>query len=385
MTDALALRYRGPWFSMGLRVVHVVVAGDIGGAERLLVDLASRPKESGATHVVALMTPNRKLAEMFERAGLTVRDRGEVRENPIAYLWRSFGPSDVAWLDGVLRSEKATLAHLHTFGSHVVGTRAALRAGIPILRTEHHIQYFLDPSTKSFTRWSLARVDRTVAISQYVADWVTREVPDVSSRLRVVLNGVDADYFRARERSSSAEGRPFTFAVVCRLEPWKGVDLVVEAAAAASNFAVDILGDGSERPRLERLVAEKGLRDRVRFLGYLKDPRPAVADADAFVSASKDEPLGLSVLEALAMERPVVAFAGGGIPEIVQDGETGWLVRDRNAHALARAMTYAASDRERARRFGVAGRAFVDRKCRIETMCRGYAAVYDELATARAR
>lgn len=362
--------------------MHVVVAGDIGGAERLLVDLASRPKETGAEHVVALMTPNRALAAMFARAGLTIRDRGPVRENPLAYLWRSLGPSDVAWLERVLVEERASVAHLHTFGSHVIGTRAALRANVPMLRTEHHIQYFVDPSTKVFTRWSLARVDRTVAISQYVADWVTRAVPAIASRLRVVLNGVDADYFSARPQSAAAVERPFTFAVVCRLEPWKGVDLVVEAALHATNFCIEIVGDGSERARLERLVKDKNLADRVRFRGYLADPRVAVADADALVSASKDEPLGLSVLEALAMERPVVAFAGGGIPEIVQDGETGWLARERSAATLARAMSEAASDRPRARRFGIAGRKFVDERCRIETMCRGYRAVYEELAVA---
>jgi len=366
----------------GLRVVHVVVAGDIGGAERLLVDLASRPKESGAEHVVALMTPNRALAAMFEKAGLAIRDRGPVRENPIAYLWRSLGPSDVAWLANVLRDERASVAHLHTFGSHVVGTRAALRAGVPIVRTEHHVQYFIDPSTKSFTHWSLARVDRSVAISQYVADWVTRAVPSIAPRLRVVLNGVDADYFAPRAASSGAAERPFTFAVVCRLEPWKGVDLVVEAASRASGFSVDIVGDGSERARLERLARDKGVADRVRFLGYLADPRAAVADADAVVNASREEPLGLSVLEALAMERPVVGFAGGGIPEIVQHGETGWLVGDRSAAALSTAMSEAASDRPRARRFGQAGRRFIEERCRIETMCRGYRAVYEELAAA---
>jgi glycosyltransferase involved in cell wall biosynthesis len=195
-----------------------------------------------------------------------------------------------------------------------------------------------------------------------------------------VLNGVDADYFSPRPQSAKAAERPFTFVVVCRLEPWKGVDLVVLAASLAKDFRVDIVGDGSEKPRLERMIAEKGLGERVRLLGYLADPRNAVADADAFVSASRDEPLGLSVLEALAMERPVVGFAGGGIPEIVQDGRTGWLVHERSADALARTMSDAASDRARARRFGIAGRAFVDGHCRIESMCRGYRAVYEELA-----
>lgn len=375
----------------GLRVVHVVVAGDIGGAERLLVDLASRPKESGAEHVVALLTPNRKLAAMFEKNGLSIRDRGPVRENPIAYLWRSLGPSDVAWLAGVLKDERASVAHLHTFGSHVLGTRAALRAGVPIIRTEHHVQYFIDASTRSFTRWSLARVDRSVAISQYVADWVTRAVPGIAPRLRVILNGVDADYFSPRrateaseasEQSATAAERPFTFAVVCRLEPWKGVDLVIEAASRAKGFAIDIIGDGSERARLEQIARDLGVADRVRFLGYLADPRAAVADADAVVNASREEPLGLSVLEALAIERPVVGFAGGGLPEIVQHGETGWLVPERSAAALASALSEAASDRGRARRFGLAGRRFIEERCRIETMCEGYRAVYEELVAA---
>ena len=334
--------------------------------------------------MVALFTPNRALAAMFERAGLAIRDRGPVRENPVAYLWRSLGPSDVAWLTNVLREERADIAHLHTFASHVLGTRAARRAGVPTIRTEHHVQYFVDPSTKAFTLWSLARVDLSVAISQYVADWVRRAVPAVASKQRVVLNGVDADYFSPRPRSSAAEARPFTFAVVCRLEPWKGVDLVVEAASRSEGFCVDIVGEGSEKQRLERMVAEKGLESRVRLLGYLADPRPAIADADAFVSSSRDEPLGLSVLEALAMERPVVGFAGGGIPEIVQDGKTGWLVHERSGELLARTMFDAASDRERARRFGVAGRAFVEARCRIESMCRGYRAVYEELAKVRA-
>ena len=134
-----------------VRVTHVVVAGDIGGAERLLVDLATRPRETGAEHTVALMTPNRKLADMFEGAGLKVRDRGRVRENPLAYLWRSLGPRDVAWLEDVLRKERTEIAHLHTFGSHVVGARAALRADIPFVRTEHHVSYFIDPSCSPFT------------------------------------------------------------------------------------------------------------------------------------------------------------------------------------------------------------------------------------------
>src|SRR5262249_37338127 len=150
-------------------------------------------------------------------------DRGPIRENPIAYLWRSLGPRDVTWLASIFASEQATVAHLHTFQSHVIGTRAARRAGVKTLRTGHHVQYFLDPSTSAFTRWSLRRTDSIVAISDYVRDFVGRTAPYAATKMRVVRNGVDADYFAERPFEISA--RPFTFVVACRLEPWKQVDL----------------------------------------------------------------------------------------------------------------------------------------------------------------
>jgi glycosyltransferase involved in cell wall biosynthesis len=360
------------------RVVHVVVAGDIGGAERLLVDLASRPRETGALHAVALLTPNRKLKEMFERAGLKVHDRGKVRENAISYLVRSLGPRDVGWIAGVLVGERAQVAHLHTFASHVVGTRAALRAGVRIVRTEHHVQYFTDPSCAPFTRWSLRRVDRTVAISRYVGEFVARTAPYAAAKLRVVRNGVDAQHFAVAP--PPAPGGPFTFAVVSRLERWKRVDRVLSALAAVGGARLLVVGDGSERARLQGLAGRLGIEARVEFRGYQTDPRPALAEAHVCVNASDDEPLGLSVMEAMASARPVVAFAGGAMPELLATGDRGWLVRERTPDALAAAMREAASDTARVVRMGGAARAFVEAECRVEAMCGQYGAIYRELA-----
>jgi glycosyltransferase involved in cell wall biosynthesis len=359
-------------------VVHVVVAGDIGGAERFLVDLATRPSQTGVEHSVALMTPNPKLADLLRCAGLRLHDRGRVRENPVAYLWRSLGPADVRWLVDVLRTEHASLAHLHTFASHVIGTRAAAALSIPVVRTEHHTQYFVDLSTSMFTRWSLKRADAVVAISQYVRDFVADTAPYVIDRMVVVRNGVDADYFAMRPNVAE-DSRPFRFVVVCRLEPWKGVDLVIEALVTVPEARLDVVGDGSERARLAQLAQELGVGDRVRFLGYESDPRAALAQGDVAINSSLDEPLGLSVLEALATGRPVLAFAGGGIPEVVVDGETGWLVYERSAGALAGRMRQAALSRGRAVEMGRRGRGFVDSECRIETMCDGYRRVYERL------
>ena len=148
------------------------MAGDIGGAERLLVDLASRPEQSGADHCVALMTPNPRLREMIRAAGVTICDRGPVRENPLAYLWRSFGLADVAWLEHILTDEGASVVHVHTFGSHILGVRAALRRHLPVLRTEHGIHHYLD-----LRQWALQKTDCLVAVSEYVGRFVERKAP----------------------------------------------------------------------------------------------------------------------------------------------------------------------------------------------------------------
>ena len=364
---------------MPVRVVHVVVAGQAAGAERLLVDLASRASVTRAEHALALMTSNEKVRQLFRGAGLRVHDRGPVRENPIAYLRMSLGRSDVAWVTRVMQEERADVAHLHTFASHVLGTRAALRAGAKILRTEHDTHYFTDPSCSPFTRWSLRRTHRVVAISQHVADFVLSTVPHVETKLAVILNGVDVDRFAPRPELAPTSGA-IRFVLACRLEPRKQPDVVVRAIARVENAELDILGDGSMRAALDRLVGELGVGARVRIHGYSADPREIIARADACVSGAKHEPLGLSVLEGLSMGKPVVAFAVGGIPEIVHDGKTGWLVRDLGVDALEAALRDAAKDRARLRAMGDVARSEVVARHGIDTMCAGYANEYERLA-----
>jgi len=358
-----------------LRVMHVVVAGDIGGAEQLLVDLAIRPDRTGADHQVALLTPNRALAAYLGGAGLRVHDRGPVREDPLAYLYTALGPAHVSWLAALLVRERIDVVHTHTLGSHVLGTRAALRTGRAQLRTEHHVAHYMAPSSSPFTRWAAARTDRIVAVSEYVRRVLARTAPGAASKTTVVRNAVDAERWSPRPRSDHG----FRVGVVCRLTAWKRVHLVVKAAASAG-VELWVIGDGEERARLEALARRRG--GAVRFVGRQADTRPFVAECDAVVSAAEAEPLGLSLLESLSMERPVIAFAGGGIPEIVQHGVSGVLVTQSTAAALEEAFASARRDRAGLARMGAAGRAFVLAHCDIGRMCEGYASVYRSLSRA---
>jgi glycosyltransferase involved in cell wall biosynthesis len=351
--------------------MHVVVAGDIGGAERLLVEIGRNAKHTEAEHEVALITPNRALFEYLEKGGLLVHDRGPSRENPLAYLVRSLGPRDVAWLAGLLASRRVDIVHTHTFGSHVVGTRAARRARKPQIRTEHGIIHYFDPSCSVFTRWAAARTERFVAVSEHVLRGLARASPAIAARATVVRNGLDVGYFTPQARGEGA----FSLAIVCRLTWWKRVDLAIRAAALARADLV-VVGDGEDRAKLEALARK--LDAPVRFVGLQKDPRPFIAAASAVMSTSEEEPLGLSVLESLAMARPVIAVAEGGVPEIVKDGETGFLVPAGEAE-LAAAIERARRAPAELQAMGERGRAFVEENCTIARMCQGYAAEYRRL------
>jgi glycosyltransferase involved in cell wall biosynthesis len=359
------------------KVVHIVVAGEVGGAERFVANLAIRPELSGADHSVALMTPNPKLRAFFTDAGLRIYDRGPVRENPLAYLWRTWGPRDIAWLGHVLKEEGADLLHAHTHGALVLAARAGLRYRLPVVRTEHNVRHYHDPSCALFRHWALRHTTRIAPVCAHVAQTVAAVAPHARDHIQVILAGIDTSRFVPAPPRT--EG-PFTFAMVGRLEPVKQIHLAIEAVARTPGVRLDIAGEGRERARLESLVKERSVEDRVRILGFVSDQRPVVAAADAVINCSRVEGFPASLIEAAAQQRPAVAFDCCGIPEIVEDRRTGWLVRDQTVDGLAAALAEASADRARAAAFGAAARRRAEAKFRFETTCEAYGALYRELA-----
>ncbi len=361
-----------------MNVVHVVVAGDIGGAERMVADLAARPRETGAAHAVATISPNPRLVRMLRQAGLRVHDRGRVREGVAPYLWCSLGPTDKDWLVDVLARERAHVVHLHTFGSQVIGTRAARTVGARVVRTEHSTRIYVDPSCWPFSRWSLRRANAVVAVSEHVRAIALRKAPWVGPKLCVVHDGVDVIRFAPRA-AVEHPAATFRFVAIGRLEPRKGLDLAIEALACVTDATMEIVGEGCERGRLEELVRRRGLGARVRFHGYVEDPRDVLATADAIVCSSREEGLGIALLEGMAMGRPVVAFAVGGVPESVRHDETGWITTANTSSALAARMREAMADRPKGAELGRRARERVAVSFSVEKMCAGYAQVYAAL------
>ena len=357
------------------KVVHVVVAGEVGGAERMLCSLAGRPDATGADHAVALMTPSEELARTLGEAGLRVRDRGRVREDPAAFLWRSLGPLDVRWLARVLDEEAADLVQVHTFASQVLGARAARRRGLPVLRTEHSTRVYDDASCWPFSRWSLARADGVAFVSDHVRRVAAAKTGGaLPAHARVVHNGIDVERFALAPPPESEA--PFTVVAVARLDRRKGLDLALDALALAPGIHLDVVGGGAEgETRGARAAAGRRRARALRGPSTIRGPRSRRRTRPLFVAHR-----GPGVANLRPWPWPtVVAFATGGVPEIVRDGVTGWLVPEGDVGALAAGLRAAAQDPSATRARGAAARNAVVERFSVDAMCRAYGSLYEAL------
>src|SRR5205807_9503285 len=178
-----------------------------------------------------------------------------------------------------------------------------------------------------------------------------------AGRTAVVPNAVDVE---AAPRWSHEGEEPQVVSVGRFKYPKDFVTLVGALAHLESPFRALIVGDGPDRPAIEEALRRHDLTDRVELAGERNDVPELLAAADVFVLSSRSEGLPVSVLEAMAAELPVVATAVGGLPELVVEGETGFLVPPGDARALGAALGRLLADAELCRRLGEAGRRRVE-------------------------
>ena len=203
--------------------------------------------------------------------------------------------------------------------------------------------------------------------------WVKAEVdarfpPAVAVRCHYAPVGVDTDLWRPEPRPQHAPGEPARLLCVGRLHASKGFDVALRALRLVVDHGVDarlaILGDGPERSALTALTHDLSLHDRVEFKGSVAETavRRALAEADIFLLPSHAEPLGVVVMEAMAMGTPVIVTKAGGVMEIVTDGQDGLMVPPGAPSPLAQAIAALVADPgRRAALAAAARRSIVER------------------------
>jgi N-acetyl-alpha-D-glucosaminyl L-malate synthase BshA len=317
------------------------------------------------------------------------------RVAPPAYPQLKHSPYTLALTSKIVevsRRERLDVVHAHYAIPHAVSAHLARevlaadaggRAAAPkLVTTLHGTDITLvgsDPSFLPLTCFSIAASDAVTTPSAWLARATheTLGVPNTVA-IEVVPNFVDADRFRP-----APEARPLSDAPVVvhvsNFRPVKRVADVIKVFArlrAARPARLRLVGDGPDRPGIEAQVASLGLGADVEFLGERVDLPAVLADADLFLLPSETESFGLAALEALACGVPVIASAVGGLPEVIPEGEVGFLCPLGDVAAMAAAARRLLDDAPLHRRLSQAARRLAETRYRVEPAVDRYVAVY---------
>ncbi len=363
-----------------VRVVEILATGGNGGAQEHLFSLLSRMDRERFDVSVVSLTDGTGVRRL-ERLGI-----------PVCVIDDADDDAAVVALTGHLLGTRADVVHNHMYRAEVVGTRAALAVGAatgrkPTVVSTVHSSRIRSDLDQDLLRALTPSMDRLIAVSRAIVDKIHLERRE-GAPIELIHNGVDLERYDHQSACCTLreeyelEAESQLVGVVARLEPEKGHLTLLEAwpsvVERVPSAVLLVVGEGSQRELLESRVLELGIVGRVVFTG-LRDDIPAVTAAlDVAVLPSYREAQGLTILEAMALSRPVVATNVGGIPEMVEDGVTGLLVEPHDANGLADAIVRLLTDHPFADTVARAGHDLVHQRFCIDGMVSAVEEIYAE-------
>ncbi|MBM3587391.1 MAG: glycosyltransferase family 4 protein [Alphaproteobacteria bacterium] len=368
-------------------LLQVLPALRSGGVERGTLEIAEAQIAAGFRAIVA--SAGGEMVPALEALGAEHVTLPLTAKSPFA-IWRN-----AAALAAVARAEGVALIHARSRAPAWSALIAARRLSLPFVTT-YHGAYNEGFPGKRFYNSVMARGDRVIAISHFIADLIRTRHGVAAAKLRVIPRGVDPRRFDPalvgaerleglRTSWGLPEGCPIIM-LPARVTRWKGQMVLVEAMARLPGESLALLvGDSEDRPafkaELLARIASHVLQGRVRLVGHANDMPAALMLADVVIHASTDaEAFGRTVVEAQAMARAVIASDLGAPRETVAEGITGWRIPPGDAAALADAIgkALALASAERAA-LGARARAAVLSGYTTEAMQAATMAVYREL------
>jgi glycogen(starch) synthase len=249
---------------------------------------------------------------------------------------------------------------------------------IPVIITVHSPFFYMNETNPILAKIS-SQADLICCVSKWVLNETEKLIPTASNKLRLIYNGLPIPDLAATPLCFSSP----TLLVIGRLTREKGFEIAIQAFALLKNSAARLLivGNGEERSRLEQWVDQLGLESSVEFIGALeKSEVPSLINrATLVIVPSYFESFGLVAVEAMQMQRPVIASNVGGLAEIIIHKETGLLVPPRDPLALSLAIRFLLENPETAIEMGIKGHKRAVKSFTLEQNVQQYEALHREL------
>ena len=323
------------------------VDATVVGIDQLVIDWVAEARPGTGTRLVPEVLGKSSLGPMLEHR----RVLGELRPHVVHVNLNAM--ADARW---------AVLA-------------ATTLRGVRVVAVEHSPVPPAERSVMTIKRLGSHRLDAHVAVGDRAARTTERAVGLTPGSVRTIHNGVPDDV----TIPPRAAGQSVVLGCLARLDPVKGLDVLLESVARLAGVRLIIVGDGPERAALETQVHRLGVQGRVELRPWDDHARWSLAEMDIFVLPSRNEGLPLSIIEAMLASRPVVASDVGSVREAVVDEETGFLVPAENVEALTRSLAVLVADPIARSRFGLAGRQRALDHFTAPRMAAAYGALYREL------
>jgi glycosyltransferase involved in cell wall biosynthesis len=365
--------------SRELNVLQLISSGGYYGAENMLLNLCASQQAAGCHNSLLLFynvhAPNVELYERARRRGISVRMvhcKGRAD-------WRA-----VREIREYIAQDQIDLVHTHGYKADLYGYFAATGMDKPVVATCHN-WVGGTAALKIYNRLDRMVLKRFSAIAA-VSDVVKTRLIHCGiapAAIKTIANGIDVKAFASAGAPEWRADDATTIGMVARLDLQKGFEYLLLAIhklrETFSDFKVVITGEGPDRKVIEQMIERYGLESCVTLAGQRSDMPNVYAAMDIFVLPSLNEGLPLTVLEAMAASKPVIASRVGAIPDVVQHGETGLLVTPADSAGLCDALAQLLSAPDLCGRMGTSGYEWVSRNFTAEAMAQRYRLLYDEV------
>ncbi|MCJ7497532.1 MAG: glycosyltransferase family 4 protein [candidate division Zixibacteria bacterium] len=363
------------------KILHLHNTSSIGGAEQMFINLAD------------FINPDKfkSYVGVFREGELT----SELRKRNIKILWfkESTQTYDYKFLKNIIQLIKLNridLIHSHTWGTDFYGYWATKILKIPMISTIHNRYYIFEKWSRRFSyKIFISQVKKIVVVSKDIQNLLREELKLSPQKVKLIYNGIDThkfenkkDFKPLRKELNLSEEELILGNVGNLREVKDHHTLILSFHRIASIFPrakLLIVGEGELKSSLVKLCSELGLESRVLFLGHRDDVPQILKLMDIFILSSHSEGCSISVLEAMASGKPVIATRVGGNPELVLEGKTGFLVPPAEPEKLAEKILSLLKNEDLRLKMGDEGRRKVKEKFSLETMIKNYEELYSKV------